>query len=127
MKLKKPVTITITESDNLAFLWHVCNHAEYIAKGKYDLNGISAKALGELGYRVHRTVNETNMWKTIDGAVQEQKLDVNTGRYKIKPIEVKLNNEYTAQVTPTEVVVGCQTISHEAVRALCDAVNKIGS
>jgi hypothetical protein len=127
MKLKKPVTITITESDNLAFLWHVCNHAEYIAKGKYDLNGISAEALGELGYRVHRTINETDMWKTINNAAEEQGININTGAYKVESIEVKLNDGYTAQVTPVEVIVGCPVISHEAVRALCDAVNKIGA
>jgi hypothetical protein len=127
MKLKTPVTIKITESENLALLWHVLNQAELIVQGRYNLNNISAKALTQLGYLAHSSDNVTEMWRTINDAVTRQGIDENTGNKKFVPVEVKLNDEYTAQVTATEVIVGCQTISHEAVRALCDAVNKAGA
>ena len=124
MRLNKPVTIEITESGVLAFLWHALNEAELMAQGKYALNNISAKALRELGYLAQGTYNTMKMWWTINDAVIEQGIDVNTGNKRFQPIEVKLNDEYTAEVTATEVIVGCQKISHETVRALCDAVNK---
>ena len=53
MKLKQPVTVTITESESLAFLWHIFNHSGLIAKGAYNLNGISKKDLIELGNQAH--------------------------------------------------------------------------
>lgn len=125
MKLKQPVTVTITESESLAFLWHIFNHSGLIAKGAYNLNGISKKDLIELGNQAHRNNNSTEMFKSVDNAAREQKIDVNTGGNKVEPITVKLNDEYKAIVTPSGVTVGCQQFSHETVRDLYDAVSKM--
>lgn len=40
------------------------------------------------------------------------------------PMRVRLNAEHTAEVTNTDVKVGCQTFSFDAVRALAAAVEK---
>jgi hypothetical protein len=44
---------------------------------------------------------------------------------KPKPIEVKLNGSYTAEVHPDKIVFGCQTFSMEAFEELRAAVDKI--
>jgi hypothetical protein len=47
-----------------------------------------------------------------------------TDKYKIKkPIQVKLNNEYTAEVTDV-VKVGCQEFSANAINELAEALKK---
>ena len=43
----------------------------------------------------------------------------------IKPIEVELNKDYTAEVYPDKIVVGCQTFSMETFEELRAAVDKI--
>ena len=43
----------------------------------------------------------------------------------IQPIEVKLNNDYTAIVSDEHVKVGCQTFEHGVILELAEAVNKV--
>lgn len=42
-----------------------------------------------------------------------------------KPVEVKLNDEYTAVVHKDKVVVGCQEFSHQAIIKLINAVHEV--
>ena len=41
-----------------------------------------------------------------------------------KPVEVKLNDEYTAIITDDKVKVGCQEFTHEVINELHKAINK---
>jgi hypothetical protein len=44
------------------------------------------------------------------------------GKEIVKPIKIKLNNDYEAVVTKTDVTVGCQTFTHDRIKALYNAV-----
>jgi hypothetical protein len=44
---------------------------------------------------------------------------------EFKPVEVKLNNDYTATINETSVKVGCQEFSFEKVEELNNEIKKI--
>jgi hypothetical protein len=77
-------------------------------------------------------INHTyNCRKMLEGEVMENHVLGNfyglmfTDKYKVvRPIKVVLNNEYTAEVTPNGVKVGCQVFTHQKVDELMKAVNE---
>jgi hypothetical protein len=125
MKLKTPIVLTITESENAALLWHVCNHAESVVAGTYRCNNITHEKLANLACRAHRTFNIGVLFSLINRCLGDENIDPNTGEKEIKPIEINLNEEYTAKVTSSGVEVGCQTFSHKTILEVAAAIKKM--
>lgn len=42
-----------------------------------------------------------------------------------KPVEFRLNDQYTARITRDEVIVGCQSFTHEKIAALAKACARV--
>jgi hypothetical protein len=125
MKLKTPIVLTITESEYAALLWHVFNHAGLAVSGEYDLQGMTPERLVNLGKLAHFSSDSSKLWNPVNTAIEMQNIDLETGAIKVKSIEVKLNDKYTAEVTSDKVTVGCQTFTHETILNLAKAVEEI--